>query len=131
MITLSDGTISVELHKDLLWSDEYSWTPVEQTATRGITGVNIVQVQARMGGREITLEPEDDSSAWMTRAVLNQLQAWAAVPGKELTLVLRGAEREVIFRHHGGEAISATPVYHYDVMDDADFYRVTLRFMEI
>jgi hypothetical protein len=132
MITLeNDDDTTIELHADLLWSDEYSWSPVEQTATRGITGTHIVQVQQRTGGRPITLEPEDDASAWMPRSILEILRSWASVPGMEMTLTLREVTHTVIFRHHEGGAIQATPVLHYDTMEDSDFYRVTLRFMEI
>lgn len=131
MITLSDDTTTLTLHPDLFWSDEFSWLPVEQTASRTITGAQIVQTQGRIGGRPITLEPEGDDSAWMPRSDVQQLRTWAATPGQELTLALRDDEFTVIFRHQDGSPLQAVPILHYDEMEATDFYRVTLRFMEI
>lgn len=130
---LSDGTTTIALNPDLLWSDEFNWQPVEQTATRTVTGALIVQTSERIGGRPITLEPEDDDSGWMTRTVIEQLRNWAALPGKQLTLTLRNETRAVAFRHQDGPGLEARPVVHYRDSDigGEDFYLATLRFMEI
>lgn len=130
-ITLSDGTTTVQLHQDLYWQDELSWQPVEQSVERTITGALIVSVASRVAGRPVTLAPEDDSSAWMPRATVEQLRNWAAVPGKELTLTLRGVTSTVIFRHHDGGAIEADPILHYSDVEPGDWYSVTVRLMEI
>lgn len=130
-ITLSDGTTTVNMNPDLYWSDEFTWHPVEQTVERTITGALIVSVATLQGGRPITLEPEDDSSGWMTHAIVEQLRNWAAVPGKQLTLTLRGTSRSVIFRHHENGAFDAEPVVHFSDVDSADYYRCTIRLMEV
>ena len=122
---------SVDLPADLFWSDEFSWSPVEQSTERSVTGSLIVQTSERIGGRPITLQPEDDKSAWITRAELEQLQAWAAVPGLELELTLRGQVRTVLFRHHDGGALEAKPLIHYEDVQAADNYLATVRLMEI
>lgn len=129
-ITLAADTTTLTLHKDLYWSDEYNWAPVGQTVERGITGALIVQSSGMTAGRPITLEPEDDESAWMPRSAVEQLRNWAAVPGKQMTLTLRGTARTVIFRHQDG-GIDARPVIHYDTPITTDWYLVTIRLMEI
>lgn len=129
-ITLSDGSTTLTLNPDLFWSDEYNWNPVEQAADRSVTGANIIQASALMSGRPITLEPEDDSSAWTMRSQVETLRNWAAVAGKQMTLTLRGVSRTVIFRHQDG-GFEARPVLHYREMVSADFYRVTIRLMEV
>lgn len=129
-ITLSDGVDTIELHKDLLWSDEYNWQEVEQAVDRTITGALVVQAAARVKGRPITLEPENDSSAWMIRSVVDAVRNWAAEPGKTMTLTLRGVSRTVVFRHQDG-GLEARPVIHYDVPVTADWYLCTVRLMEI
>lgn len=129
-ITLADGTTTLELNPDLLWSDEFTWNPVAQTADRGITGSYIIHSAGMQSGRPITLEPEDDSSAWMTRDQVDVLRNWAAVPGLTLTLTLRGESREVIFRHQDG-GLSAQPRIHYREPVGSDFYMVTIRLMEV
>lgn len=130
-ITLSDGTTTVNLHPDLYWEDENSWHPVEQVVERTITGALIVSAAQRVGGRNITLRPEDDASAWMPHSTIVQLRNWAAVAGQELTLTLRGVARDVIFRHQEGEAVQANPVTHFNDVDSADWYRCTIRLMEV
>lgn len=130
-ITLSDGTTTLDLHPDLYWNDEQLWTPVEQTVQRTITGALIVSVATKTAGRPITLQPEDDSSAWMPRQTLEQLRNWAAVPGQQLTLTLRGTARTVMFRHHDGSAIEATPVVHFNDVQSDDWYRCAIRLMEV
>lgn len=130
-ITLSDGTTTVDLHPDLYWADEYAWQPVAQTVTTTLTGALIVQNGAMQAGRKITLSPADDASAWMRKSVVDQLRNWASVAGQSLTLTLRGVSRTVIFRHHDGGAMEATPVVFFSDADSSDWFRVTLRFMEV
>ena len=129
-ITLSAGGTTVALDPDLLWSDEHSWHPVEQSVERSITGAQIISVATRIGGRPVTLQPEDDSSAWMHYSDLAQLKAWAVQPGLVMQLTLRGEARDVLFRHQD-TALEAIAVVHYSDVLDADWYRLTLRFLEI
>jgi hypothetical protein len=129
-ITLSDGTATVSLSPDLYWSDENDWHPVEQSEERTITGALVVSAASRVGGRPITLEPEDDKSGATSLTILTQLRNWAAVAGQQLTLTLRGTSRTVIFRHQDG-AISATPWIHYQDIQAGDWYFATIRLMEI
>lgn len=130
-ITLSDGSTTVELNQDLFWSDESAWQPVEQSVERTLTGALIVSVATRNGGRPVTLQPADDASGWILQSVVQQLRNWAAVPGKTLTLTLRSTSRNVIFRHHDGNAVEAAPVVHFNDVDAGDWYRCTIRLMEI
>lgn len=130
-ITLSDGTDTINLPEDLLWGDEFSWNPVQQSVESTITGAVIVSSAAKLAGRQITLQPEDDDSAWMTRAVLEAVRNFAAEPGKQMVLTLRGQPYDVVFRHQDGSAIDSSPVVHYNDVDPDDYYRVTLRFMEV
>lgn len=131
-LTLSDGSTVVDLDPDLFWADEYLWQAVEQQVTRTITGALVIQQGVKVAGRPITLQPEDDSSAWMPRATVDQLYAWANTPLLTLTLVgLRGASRSVMFRQQDGAATEGLPVVHYSDVDGGDNYRVTLRLMEV
>lgn len=131
-ITLADGTSTLVLNPDLDWSDEHMWNPVQQTAERTITGALVIQSAAMVAGRPITLQPESDESAWMTLADVAALRNWAAVPGKTMTLTLRGVARSVIFRHQDG-ALEARPVIQYRDGDflPTDYYLCTIRLMEI
>ena len=130
MITLSDGTDTITLHKDLYWSDENNWHPIEQTKSYALTGALIVQIGQRQAGRPITLEPEDDGSAWVPASAVAQLRNWAAVPGQQLLLTLRNVSHTVLFRHQDG-GLEARPVVHYRDRVAEDWFLVTIRLMEI
>lgn len=132
MITLSDGTTTLALDPDLMWSDEDNWHGVQQSVVRTLTGALDIQAAAMIKGRPVTLEPEDDNSAWafMNSAVVEQLRNWAAVPMQQLTLTLRGVSRTVIFRHQDG-GLEARPVVHYRDRLSGDFYHCVIRLMEI
>jgi len=130
-ITLTYLTTTITLHPDLRWSDEHQWNQVEQSVQRTITGALIVSSAARVAGRPITLQPEDDSSAWMPQSTLDALRNLSVVPGRVMQLTMRGTSRDVIFRHHEGVALEAVPVVHYNDQDSADWHRITLRLMEI
>lgn len=130
-ITLNYSGTTLNLPEDLYWNDENSWAPVEQAIERSISGALIVSSATRVAGRPITLTPEDQGSAWMLRSVLDTLRTWAAVPGREMVLTLRGTTYNVIFRHHDGQAVEAAPIKHCNDVQPTDFYTVTLRFMEV
>lgn len=131
MITLAVGATVVTLNPDLYWSDEW-WEPVGQTETRSITGALIVQTKAKISGRPITLGPIADDT-WTLRSALDQLYAWASIPGQQMTLTLRGVARTVIGRREGsgGPMVTAKPVMHWHDVADEDEYLVTLRLLEI
>lgn len=135
MITLSDGTDTIELHKDLYWQDEFSTNRVVQRSQRTLGGNLITQIATLVSGLPFTLAPEDDQSAPTRREVLAQLRNWAAVPGKQMTLTLRGVAYPVIFRHpddeNGPPAVEARPWIHYNQMVDEDIYLCTFRFLGI
>ena len=125
---------TLTLPDDLLWSDEHSWSPVASSVSYLITGSLLVQSATRQAGRSITLVGAPDM-AWVTRAVVNVLRQWAALPladvaGRfELTL-LDSRMFTVAFRHADG-AIEAEPVKGFPARSDTDFYRIALQLMQI
>ena len=129
MITLSYLGTTVTLPPDLFWSDENNWFPVEQAVDRTITGAIVVHTATRVAGRPITLEPFE-AGAWLHLSTLDQVKAWAAVPGRVLTLNLRGVDRQVIFRHQDSEPVAAVPLVHYEDVQSEDWYLATFKFME-
>ena len=130
MTTLSDGTSTVTFTDDLQWADEFAWAPVAQSAERTITGALSVQVAAMTAGRPITLAADGEDAGWLTRAQLDAMRGWADIAGKVLTLTYRGVARSVMWRHQD-TAIDASPVVPFADVQAGDFYRATLRFMEI
>ena len=108
MITLSDGTNTVELPEDLNWIDR-TWSPVSQSFTRSVTGKAIIQVAAAQLGQPITLQAPD-RGGWMLATKEPQILEWHNAPGQKLTLDFHGETHTVQFRHHDGQGYESTPL---------------------
>ena len=130
---LATGVVLL-LPDDLLWSDEHAWTPATASVSYLITGALLVQSALKQAGRPMTLTGAQDM-AWVTRSCVRMLYDWAAAPlgadsGRfELTL-FDTRIFNVAFRHAEG-AIEAEPVTGFTARSDSDFYRITLKLMQI
>ena len=130
-MNLTNGATTVALPDALSWVDEFAWSSVEQTQTYTSTGALLIEEGVKQAGRPITLEGAEDRT-WCTRALVKQLQTWAATPGIVLTLTMRGVVHAVTFDHQKG-ALQGFPVIFYadQSVDDADWYVPTIRFLEL
>ncbi len=130
-MNLTDGVTSLTLPDDLEWSDQYAWLPVEQSVEFSVTGALILDVGEKLAGRAITLAG-NDSTAWVSRAAVDQLRAWAALPGQSLSLTLADSRVFVVaLRHHDAPALDASPVLFTAPMVAGDWYVITLKFLEL
>jgi hypothetical protein len=130
---LSDSS-TLSLPDDLLWVDEHAWTPAVTATAYLITGALLIQSATRQAGRPITLVGAPDM-AWITRAAVEQLYTWAALPignatGRFALSFKDGRSFTVAFRH-AEAAIEAEPVLGIPARLNTDPYRLTLRFLEI
>lgn len=126
--------VAVLLPDDLLWTDEHAWSPAVASTSYLITGALLIQSALRQAGRPITLMGAPDM-AWVTRATVEQLRAWAAIPvsaasGRFALTFADGRAFTVAFRH-GDTPIESEPVLGIPARSSGDFYRLTLRFLEI
>lgn len=130
-LTHTASSTTVTLPDALNWTDEYSWSPVQQTTSYTTTGALLIEEGVKQAGRPITLEGADDKT-WCTRAMVDQLHTWAQTPGLLLTLTLRGTARTVTF-DHSKDALQGLPVLFYQDSSIAsdDWYVPTLRFLEL
>ena len=120
----------VTLPGDLVWTDEFDWTPVEQSTEYTLGGALVVETGVRLAGRPITLAGADDQG-WVTRTTLLALYALAQTPSTGITLELADArEFDVVFRH-GGPAIEARQVQRVSPPAAGDYYTVTIRLLEV
>ena len=119
------------LHHDLLWTDEHSWSKTVASKTYSLTGALLVQVGTRKAGRHITLAPPSEEMAWLPRATVDTLHAWADIAGLVMTLQMdNGQTYNVQFRHDDG-ALESRPVKGFPSPDPADYFLATIRLMEI
>ena len=130
-ITLTYNGTTVELPDAMNWSNEYSWSPVEQSAEYSTSGAILIDVALKLAGRPIILEGDQDCT-WCTRELCDTLQSWVVLPGIELTLVIRGISHKVIFDHQAG-GLRGFPVIFYEdsSIESDDWYVPTLKFLEI
>lgn len=124
---------TVPLEDGFLWSDEFDYKPIEQNQDRALDGTLIVQEGKKKSGRPITLIPPD-KMGWIKRSDLSILQGWSALAGEQFTLIFEyphdTRQFNVIF-HHAAGAIEASPVTGDPTVSDSDYYKVTLRFLEL
>lgn len=130
---LADETVLL-LPDDLLWTDEHAWTPAVASVSYLVTGALLVQSATRQAGRPITLVGAADM-AWVTRAVVNTLYDWAAVPLTDaigrFELTLADARVFTVAFRHADTVLEAEPVAGFPARVETDFYRLTLRLQEI
>jgi hypothetical protein len=130
-LTHAASSTTLTLPNALGWADEYTWSPVQQSKTYTTTGALLIEEGVRQAGRPITLEGSEDKT-WCTRALVDQLHAWAATSAITLVLTLRGVAHPVTFDHERG-ALQGLPVVFYadgSIASD-DWYVPTLRFLEL
>ncbi len=126
--------VALPLPDDLLWADEHAWSPAVANASYLITGALLIQSATRQAGRPITLVGAPDM-AWVTRATVEQLRTWAALAVSEASgrfeLALADGRVFTVAFRHAETAIEAEPVMGIPARASTDFYRLTLRFLEI
>lgn len=132
MITLAQGADVLRLPDDLVWTDEFAWSAVAQSATHTVTGALIVQATARQRGRPVTLAGTE-RAAWAPRSLIEQLRSWASAAGPAMRLTLHDARAfDVVFRHgDGAGALEARPIVDYADPAPGDAYALTVRLMEV
>lgn len=118
----------IALPEDLIWVDQYAWSPVKQSVSVAVDGSLIIESAAQLAGRPMTLAGGQDS-AWITKAALDVLQAKLYQPALEMALDWHGDTYTVVFVQPDG--IAAQPIVGYAVPDDDDFYVVTLKFLQL
>ena len=130
-ITLTYNGTTATLSDRLHWADEFDWSPVEQSTSYSTKGKLLVDVAVKESGQPITLEGTD-TNAWISRSLCSTLQAWAALPGIQLDLVLRGETHQVIF-DHGKGGFSAQPIWKLldgEITPEL-MYRPTFKFLKV
>ncbi|MDI3326780.1 hypothetical protein QKW35_20580 [Pontibacterium granulatum] len=119
---------TISLPDDLIWADEFGWTPVRQNQDVSLSGALIVEEAAQQKGRPITLTGNDE--VWATRATIEALYALAQQPATPMALTLHDRTFSVLFRHGEG-ALEAQPVVAHSNPDASTYYTLTLRLIEI
>jgi hypothetical protein len=121
---------TVTLPTDLVWTDEFDWTPVEQATGYTLDGALVIEEGARQAGRPVTLAGAEDQG-WISRTTLLALYALAQTASTGMTLTLADARVLTVVFRHGGPAIEARPVVRVSPPAVDAQYIVTIRLLEV
>lgn len=130
-ITLTYNGTTANLSDRLQWTNEYDWSPVDQATGYSTRGALLVDVALKLAGQPITLDGSS-TNTWISRALCDTLKAWAALPGIQFDLVLRGITHQVIFDHaQGGFSAQAIWKLADGAIDAELMYRPTFKFLKV
>jgi hypothetical protein len=104
----------IALPDTLVWEDEFTWSPVAQSAEYGLTGALIVQAAARLAGRPITLVGKSDGTAHtggISRTNLLALQTALDVADATWTLTLHDDREFTVMARDNPLQADPLPVY--------------------
>lgn len=130
---ISSG-VEVQLPRDLLWEDQFTWSPVVSEVSYSLSGAVIIESALKVAGRPITLVAPESAMGWVTKDVVDILWAWSSVVNRPLLLTLQFPEDvrtfDVVFRH-AEVPMEAKPVKGFTEHGAKEWFSITLRLMEI
>lgn len=136
----------VVLPKDLLWVDEFTWTPISQDIKNTLTGGLVINEYEALVGRPISFTGKDDM-AWVQRNIIEVVVLMRNTAGLQMKLdFVAGAydndldtwsfgaihkTMNVMFRHNE-TPLEFENVKGFDAFDDNSWYMIkNIRFMDI
>lgn len=127
------GTLT--LPNDMLWEDEFDWSPVISEHTYSTTGALFVDQFVKQAGRPISLRAAAEDMCWVPRSTAQALLAWAGMVEHTFRLELEypGDTRtfNVIFNSTEGQPVTAVPVAGFPGHSPNDWFRVTIKLTEV
>lgn len=124
----------IALPNDLLWVDEFKWTPVTSTGSYSLAGALIIEQGVKLAGRPITLEPPDSGMAWVPRSTVQALKEAAALTSRTFRLMLEYPTdiREFLVTFAPDtDPIEASPVKGFPEHTSDAWFQVKLKFVEV
>ncbi|CAN5753670.1 hypothetical protein BH11PSE12_BH11PSE12_08260 [soil metagenome] len=123
---------TLTLSHDLLWTDEYHWSPQVATVNYSLSGALLIETATRQAGRPISLQAPDDAMAWHPRTTVDTLYAWASVPGQQLHLIFDdGRSFQVLFGWADGAVIESRPVAGFPSYTADEDMHLSIKFITI
>lgn len=122
---------AIVLDADLVWSDEFSWNPIDRSAEHSLTGALITKEHIKLAGRPITLEAKSESRGliWMTRTTIEALYTKSQTLDTSMTLTL--SDERVFTVRFRDDGFEATPVYHVMPHVSGDPYYLVLKLQTV
>lgn len=119
----------ITLPSDLLWTDEFDWTPIQQSKGYTLTGALVIESGKMLAGRPITLTG-GDNYGWASRATVKALYS-ALDTDATMTLTLNDARTFNVKFDHASSPIQARQIIDYNNPDDSDHYALTIKLITV
>lgn len=122
----------VHLPPDMVWTDEYEFSPVRVKRDIALTGNQILQVASMTAGRSITIASRD-SGAWLTRG---QIDTLVAIRDQDLLQTIQMVLPDlrafsVVFDLTQQPCFTATPLRPGKFTQATDYYKVTIKLLTV
>ena len=127
---LDDGVTPIVFSDHLVWSDEFSWSPVQQSKQYSIGGTLVIQEAKKLSGRPITLVGGEN--VWESRSVVEALHAASLLTFQEFTLTMPDSSTKTVMFDKQNNPIEAKALFAGQDEQATDQYIInTLRFVEV
>lgn len=126
MITLN----GVALSGSLQWTDRHSFSGVAQENKRTLGGNSVIYSKKLIAGRPVTLVATEETG-WITKTMLDALEAMADTLGVVYTLDLHGTILSVVFRHEDAPALEFVPLQPRSIPLGGDYYAGTIKLITV
>lgn len=134
LINVTSG-VQLPLPNDLLWENEFDWSPVLTDQEYSTTGALFIDQWVKQTGRPISLRAGEDDMGWVKRLTAQTLIEWAAIAGATFQLQFEYPTDtrlfNVIFDSTSGQPVTATPVKKFPGHSPNDEFRVTIKLIEV
>lgn len=133
LVDFTNSAREIVLPPDLLWEDEFSYTPVATDKSWGVGGALILQRGTRLQGRPITLKSPDQYSGWIYRTELQGLYDWAADATRQMVLHLEldADVRTFTVAFDASSPVEAQPVKGWKQHDLVEPYTLKLKLIQV
>lgn len=127
---LDDGSTAISFSDDLIWADEFGWSPITQDKQYTIGGTLVIQESKKLAGRPITLR---GYNIWESRSVIEQLHSASLLTAQDFTLTLHdGRSFTVRFDHTQNKPVDTEAVFAgRDTEATDEFYINALHFIVV
>lgn len=134
--------LDTQLPQDLEWTDEFTWSPIQQSVATTLSGALVIQESKQLRGKPITLQGKEDMG-WIQRLTGDQLILMRDTSGLVMDLqyvhydvntLLYGVilfQYYVMFRHYEPPPLELESVLRFDNFETTAWYKVrNIKFME-
>jgi hypothetical protein len=114
----------------MLWTDQYDWTPTEQTETRTLTGALVIETAQKQAGRPITLTGTAESG-WATKAQVDAVFAMLSTTTPLVLVLPDGTTFNVTFRNKDNPPVQAKPLLDYRTYQTTDYFILVIKLITL